>query len=94
MRPKGLRKILNSDLQQKGYLSIDEVHAIAKSEGHKESNGERRLRPSESPYAKPIYNPFPPRNITGYRWIGPKSEKVQIMQFPQQSIFSQQIISK
>ena len=87
MKQMGLRKILNWELQQKGYLTIDEAHRIAKSEGHKESNAERRLRPSESPYADPDYSPHPPRAIIGYKYIGTEKPKINIQTFPQISIF-------
>jgi hypothetical protein len=82
MKKLGLRKILNEELSQRKYLSMEEVHRIARSEGHRESNAERRLRQSESPYALPVRSEDPPRAILGYRWIGEKS-KIEIMQFNQ-----------
>jgi hypothetical protein len=85
MKQLGLRKILNEELSQRKYLSIEEVHKIARSEGHRESNAERRLRQSESPYALPVRSQSPPRAILGYRWIG-EQPKVQIQQFNQGSM--------
>ena len=86
MKQMGLRKILNAELSQRKYLSMAEVHKIARSEGHRESNAERRLRQSESPYALPVRSQDPPRAIVGYKWIG-EQPKVQLAQYPQISIF-------
>jgi hypothetical protein len=50
-----------------GYLTINEVEAICKAHKNKISNGERRLRQSESPRVSRIKNSK--GAIIGYKWI-------------------------
>ena len=63
-----LKSLLNSEIQRRGYLTLDEVHVIATREGHKVSNAERRLRASESPSVKAVTNDK--GHIIGYKWVG------------------------
>jgi len=61
-----LKQTLNDIIESRGYLSLDEVHTIAKDRGHKESMSERELRPSRSP--KVVADKNKKGFITGYRW--------------------------
>ena len=65
---KSLKKTLYLHIQSRypKSLTIQEVHIIARSLNKKESNAERRLRPSESPCVETIRNEK--GHITGYRW--------------------------
>ena len=63
-----LRSLLNSEIQRRGYLSLNEVHAIALRELKKASNAERRLRKSESPDVDAVVNEK--GHIVGYKWVG------------------------
>ena len=74
---------LNFEIEQRRYVSVSEFNAIADSLKIKRSNAERRVRKSDSPNIKPVYNQEPPKNIIGYRWIGKEVEGVQIAKFPQ-----------
>ena len=49
-----LKQILNEAVRVNGYLSYEAFVKICLEEGYKISNGERRLRASESPNIKPI----------------------------------------
>lgn len=70
-----LKSLLNDEIQRRGYLSLNEVHAIATREGKKVSNAERRLRASESPDVKSVTNEK--GFIIGYKWIGaPKATDI------------------
>lgn len=81
-----LKKVLYSELQTKKVLMQDEIEAIAKSEGRKISNAERRLRElMESGSVEPILTEK--KAIRGYRYIGEDMPKVQIMQFNQGNLF-------
>ena len=64
-----LRKDLNEAIKQAGWLSIDEIETIAKLNGKKISNAERRLRPSDSPMVEATRNEK--GYITGYKWKQP-----------------------
>jgi len=68
MKKTSLKNYLMNELMKRGFLSLNEVHDIAKRLEKKESNAERRLRPSESPWAKPVLNEK--NYIIGYKWIG------------------------
>ena len=70
-----LKTILNNEIRNFGYITISEVYEIAKREGHKASNAERRLRRSESPNVKAIYSVEPPRAIIGYEWDNTQPQK-------------------
>lgn len=77
-----LKKVLYSELQNKKILMQDEVEAIAKSEGRKISNAERRLRElMESGIVEPILTEK--KAIRGYRYIGKDQPSVKILTFPQ-----------
>ena len=64
---KSLKQILMEELVDKKYISIERAHQIAKSNGHSESNAERRLRHSESPSVEALRNTK--GYITGYRLV-------------------------
>lgn len=81
-----LRKTLNFEIQSRRYISVSEFNALVDKLGYKRSNAERRVRQSESPFIEPVYETEPPKNIKGYRWIGPEPEGVKIMQFNQQAL--------
>lgn len=64
-----LKQKLYEELQIKGYITLDEVHAIAHREGKKESNAERTLRPSNSgTYVETKYDNK--GQVKGYKWLG------------------------
>ena len=65
----GLKQSLWNEIIRRGFLSLDDVHNIARSMKKKESNAERRLRPSESPMIETVYNERD--MVIGYR---PKQE--------------------
>lgn len=50
----GLKRMLNDEIEKRGYMTINEVHDFAKSLNHKESTAERRLRASESPNIRTV----------------------------------------
>lgn len=58
-----------------GYLTIDEVETICKDHKNKISNGERRLRASESPRVSRIKNDK--GAIIGYKWIAEANQPLQ-----------------
>ena len=64
---KGLRILLNEEIERRGFMTINEVHDFAKDLNHKESNAERRLRPSESPNIETIRDKK--GNNIGYKYI-------------------------
>lgn len=72
MKPDSLKTILNRIIRERGQISYGEFVEICLQEGHKISNGERRLRKSESPSVEPIMakskrnTPY----IAGYKWVG------------------------
>ena len=61
-----LKKYLITEIMKQGYLTLEQVHAIAESLGHKESTAERRLRESESPLIEAVRNEK--GYIQGYRY--------------------------
>ena len=64
-----LKNKLYGELQLKGYITLDEVHAIAHREGKKESNAERTLRPSNSgTKVETVYDDK--KQVKGYKWLG------------------------
>jgi len=67
-----LKQILQSEIKDRGYLPLDEVHTIASEQGHKQSTAERKLRHSESPTIQAVENDK--GMIIGYQWIGEKIE--------------------
>lgn len=80
-----LIKILNDKIKEAGQLSVEEVEIIAKDNGRKISNAERRLRKSESPNIAPVKNKK--GYITAYRWIGESIESPKIYK-EKQEIFN------
>lgn len=64
-----LRAILNKEIRERGYLSVNEVEVLCKRENHKMSNAERRLRHSESPNVEPVKNDK--GAIVGYKYLPP-----------------------
>ena len=74
---KGLKQLLNEQLKQKGYLSLNEVHKIAKELKYKESNAERRLRQSESPNAEPMFDEK--HHIIGYKYFDVLKDEIKAM---------------
>lgn len=71
----GLRKILNDEIKKRRYVSINEIHQLAKYYNHKESYAERELRSSRSPDVKSIKNEKG-HNI-GYRWTESINGKIK-----------------
>ena len=66
----GLQKILHNCIkaQNGGILSRDMAESVSKRCGYAVSNGERRLRPSESPGVETVFNEA--KHIIGYKWRG------------------------
>lgn len=75
-----LKVLLNKIIQEKGYLSYDEMVQICRSQNRKPSNGERRLRKSDSPSVEPVFTEK--GAIKGYKWIAPKETK-ETIPYPQ-----------
>ena len=64
---QSLKSQIYSELKERGYLTLDQVHAIAHREGKKESNAERTLRPSNSgTCVETIYDLK--KQVKGYKW--------------------------
>ena len=61
-----LRQILCTEIMKRGFMRLDEVHALANQYGSKESTAERRLRESESPSIEAVRNKR--GFVTGYRY--------------------------
>ena len=68
--------LLNEEIERKGFMTINEVHAFAKELNHKESNAERRLRPSESPNIKTIRDEK--GNNIGYKYVPFKFPEIEL----------------
>ena len=83
MYKDGLKQILNDKIQDEGYLSVDDVNEICDLNGRKRSNGERRLRPSESPLIVAVRGSR--GVIQGYKWVG-LPEPVTDLIFNQQKL--------
>ena len=62
-----LKSELHKMIQSKGYCSYNEVVEKCRQLNYKISNGERRLRSSESPQIQTIYGDK--GYITGYKFI-------------------------
>lgn len=71
----GLKKRLNDEIKRIKYMSLEEVHQLAKYYNHKESYAERVLRPSDSPEIKTIRNKK--GHNTGYKWIGMVNDELK-----------------
>lgn len=69
-----LKSQLNTLIREKGYLSYPDMVQFCLEEGYKPSNGERRLRASESPNVKPEMKKSKRGNfyIAAYRYDPPK----------------------
>ncbi len=67
MKSQSLKKTLHLHIRNKypAILGYSEAMYVARSLGRKESNAERRLRPSESPEIETIYKNG---NICGYHY--------------------------
>jgi len=65
-----LKQILHNCIkaQSGGMLSRDMAESVSKRCGYAVSNGERRLRPSESPGVETVFNEA--KHIIGYKWRG------------------------
>jgi len=68
-----LKSDLNNYIKLKGRISFQEMSSFCAMSNRKVSNGERRLRRSESPFIKPIENEK--GAIVGYEWDGPEEKK-------------------
>ena len=68
-----LKNILHEQIQELGYISYEEMVRICLEEGFKISNGERRLRKSESPNIEPVMKKSKrgTEYIGGYKYIYP-----------------------
>lgn len=75
---KSLKELLHEAIKAKypDYLPLSEVERICKDNNRKISNGERRLRKSESPNILPIRNNK--SAIIGYKYIQSDMVKVPI----------------
>ena len=67
--------MLNDKIKRNGYISINNVHQLAKDCNHKESCAERELRPSRSPNVEAVRNEKG-HNI-GYKWIGAENDELK-----------------
>ena len=81
MKRESLKKIVIDVIKERfpAVVSIDEIHAIAKSLNKRESNVERRLRSSESPMIQAIrQNPHDHLSaIIGYRYMPGRNEAMK-----------------
>ena len=73
---EGLINILYEAIKSRypDYLTTNEMERICKEHDKKISNGERRLRKSESPRVSAIKNSK--KAIIGYKWIPQKAEVI------------------
>ena len=71
----GLWRKLNDLIKEKGYLSREEMEQVCRETGYLISNGERRLRFSESPN---VYPDIPKKAIVG--WFYRPVEKIKPLQ--------------
>lgn len=69
-----LKAILNKTIQERGYISYDEMVAICRAENKKPSNGERRLRKSDSPMIEAVMSENG-KYIKGYKVVENPEEK-------------------
>ena len=77
-----LKKILISEIQRRGMMTIDELEQLCKDAGYKISNYERRLRESRT-LVEPV---FSKKAIVGYRYIGKEPQKIEVYFQRQQSL--------
>lgn len=66
---KSLIFILNREIRESGYISYQRMVDICREQGRKPSNGERRLRKSESPTVQGVENEK--GAIIGYKYVPP-----------------------
>lgn len=66
MKETSLIFILNKEIRESGYISYQRMVQICQENGRKPSNGERRLRRSESPTVEAVMNEK--GAITGYKY--------------------------
>jgi len=64
-----LKNLLYGELQLKGYITLDQVHAIATNNGYKQSTAERTLRSSQSG-TKVFTDRDDKGQVRGYKWLG------------------------
>ena len=57
------------------YCPFDVIEKKTKELGYRQSNSERRLRPSESPFIKEIKNDR--GYVVGYQWVKPELPKIE-----------------
>jgi hypothetical protein len=77
-----LKQILNDKIRQAGTLSVDEIELIAKDNGYKISNAERRLR--ESPNVLALKTDK--GHIKAYAWTGEEIKSPKIFEDKRQSL--------
>ena len=63
---------LNEAIKLNGYMSLDEIYKLTEELGFKQSNAERRLRKSESPFVNSVKNAK--HYIVGYKYVGYKGD--------------------
>ena len=68
-----LKKTLNNLIQERGYISYQELKDFCDQNGKKMSVAERRLRPSESPDIEMVKVDG---SIYGYKWRGAPSKTI------------------
>lgn len=84
-----LRLILNKEIERRGYLSSEDMTGICLREGYKASNGERRLRKSESPNVETIMKKSKrgTEYIAGYTWRGTEKPAILNTTIPLSRLF-------
>jgi len=68
-----LKSILQKRIIDQGQITYEEMVGICLEEGYRVSNGERRLRKSESPHIEPVMKESKRGTdyIAGYKYIKP-----------------------
>lgn len=74
-----LRQILNDEIKNCGYVTIDRINQITSDLGYKQSNAERRLRKSESPSVEAVFNK---NHIVGYKYKSNIVERFENLRKP------------
>jgi hypothetical protein len=75
-----LKSQLNNLIKEKGYITYQEMIEFCVENGKKSSNGERRLRRSESPNIQAVMGKKKKGGlaIIGYKWVGEIPHKEDI----------------
>jgi hypothetical protein len=87
----GLKVLLYDEIQRRGSIRLEEAYQLTRDNGYDYDNCKRRMRElmeekdGNEPDIAPIRNEK--KIIIGYRFVGSEKPKVQIMKFPQLSIF-------